>query len=100
MASVVSVPPFVFVEQLYAESLSPPPNVAPPPNVDDAVWDVMFNMFAWRAFDMYVDVPAPRSANPPLNVDVEFVPETVRNPDMVDVACVDVAENVRNVEVP
>ena len=49
-ASVVSVPPFVFVEQLYAESLSPPPNVAPPPNVDDALWDTIFNVFAWRPF--------------------------------------------------
>ena len=43
---MVRVPPLVFVEQLYAESLRPPPNVAPPPNVDDAVWDVMFKMFA------------------------------------------------------
>ena len=50
LASVVRVPPFVFVEQLYAESLSPPPNVAPPPNVDDAVWDTIFNVFAWRPF--------------------------------------------------
>lgn len=49
---------------------------------------------------MYVDVPAPRRASPPLNVDVEFVPETVRNPEMVDVAWVDVAKNANAVVVP
>ena len=49
---------------------------------------------------MYVDVPAPRSASPPLNVDVEFVPETVRKPEIVDVACVDVALNANEVVVP
>ncbi len=86
LASVVRVPPFVFVEQLYAENLSPPPNVAPPANVEDADCEAMVRVFAWRPPDMYVDVPAPKSASPPLNVDVEFVPETVRNPEMVDVA--------------
>lgn len=45
-ASVVSVPPFAFVEQLYAENLSPPPNVAPPANVDDADCDVIVRVFA------------------------------------------------------
>ena len=67
---VVSFPPFVYPEQLYALARIPPDTTIPPANVDDAVVDVMLRILACM-FPTNVDVAVDDATlNDPANVDV------------------------------
>ena len=58
-------------------------------NVEDADWEVMFRVFAWRPLSITVEVPVPETLKPDEMVEVEFAPVMFKKPDMVEVAVVD-----------
>ena len=67
---VVSFPPFVYPEQLYALARIPPDTTIPPANVELADDDVTLRRFVWIF---------------PTNVDVAVVDATLSDPANVDV---------------